>query len=821
VLQGFARNLRDASRLLWRTPTFTAIAVLSLAIGIGANATIFTVANAITLAPTPGVTAPEGLVDIGRTTEGQGFDTVSFQTYTDLRDQNDVFTGVYAVNLEPKPMSLGTDAGAERVYAELVSAGYFDVLGLRPARGTFFRTSEEQVGRPLRKAVLSHTFWVQRYQGSPSIVGRPITLNGEPFTVVGIAPERFRGTTVLTPDLWVPLTAHVRGLPSETTLRQRLNVAFIMGARLKPGVSIDQAQHSVSAFATRLQHLHPDVYRAFGLSVSPQSRVPGEAGVFAAAFLSVLMGLVGLVLLVACTNLAGLLLARAAARSREIAVRLAIGASRASLVGMLLTESLLVFAIGAAAGLGLAHLMTAFLTRAISIVPVPVALDLQLDWRVLAFTSSLALVTGLVTGVVPALQSTRTDLVTDLKTDANAPRRQRLRHALTAAQIAFGLVLMILAGLLLRALGTATSVDPGVRVAGVDVASIELALGGYADDRASDVSDAISARLSAVPGVESVGAATMIPLDGGGLGLGGLRRKGTTGPDATIDADWNIISTSYLPTLGIPITRGRNFDGTDRRGVGRVAIVNERLARRVFGDGNPLGQVLENGEFEPGRESSVEPLTIVGVAKDAKYRWLGESPRDFIYVPLAQTPTGRLSFFVRRRASLADSVSLQAPVRAALSAFDRHLPLTAFTPLTSVADTGLLPQRIAASLAGALGGVALLLSAIGVYGVTSYSVASRTRDIGVRMALGADPARVRRMVLGQALRITAIGGSLGVVMALLLSRLLAGLLFGVSPVDPVAFGVTIAALVAVVLAASLVPAQRAATVNPVVALKGD
>jgi len=815
------RHVRDAIRLLLRTPGFTAVAILSLAVGIGANTTIFTAANAIVLAPTAGIANREGLVDIGRTREGRGFDNVSFRTYADLRDQNPVFSGLYALDLEPKALSLGGDAGAERVYAGRVSASYFDVLDVPPAHGTVFHTAEEQIGVPLRKVVLSHAFWMRRFKGAPEIVNQPVVLNGESFIVVGVAPRGFQGTVVLSPDLWVPLTAHARGLPSEASLRERQNNSFIMGARLKPGVSMAQAQQWANGFMARLTEQYPDVYRSLGLAVMPSSRVPGEFGDFAGAFLSVLMGLVGLVLLVACTNLAGLLIARGASRSREIAVRLAIGASRRSLVGMLLAESLMIFAAGAAAGLVIAHWMTAALARAISTVPVPIALDLTLDWRVLAFTCGLTLVTGLVTGLAPAWQSTRANLMVDLKADANAPRRQRLRHVFTATQIAFGLVLMIMAGLLLRALQTATHVDPGFTLNNVDVASIDLTLGAYTDERAPAVVDDLSARFAAIPGVASVGTAAMVALDGGGMGLGALRRPGTSGPDASISTDWNVITPGYLPTLEIGLVRGRNFTFADRDGVGRVAIINEHLARRVFGEADPIGQVVDNGDFRPGRESTIEPITVVGVARNAKYRWLGEAPRDFIYVPLAQTPMRRVHFFIRRQAQLADSTAMLAAVRDVLKGFDRNLPLVQMMPFRQYADTGLLPQRIAASLAGSLGGFALLLAAIGIYAVTAFSVASRTREIGVRMALGADGAHVRWMVMRQALGITAIGGGAGLVIAIALSRLLADLLFGVSPLDPLSFGVTIAALVAVVMAASLVPAQRAAAIEPVLALRKE
>jgi predicted permease len=380
---------------------------------------------------------------------------------------------------------------------------------------------------------------------------------------------------------------------------------------------------------------------------------------------------------------------------------------------------------------------------------------------------------------------------------------------------------MILAGLLVRALGTATRTDPGFTIANIDVASVQLQLGGYAAERAATVADELTTRFSALPGVASVGAAAMVALDGGGMSLGDLRRAGTAGPGSSIDSDWNIVTPSYLPTLGIPLVRGRNFDTGDRTGAVRVAIVNEHFARQVFGDRDVVGQRLETGDFRPGRERSIESMTIVGVARDAKYRWIGDAPRNFIYVPVAQNPAPRLHFFLQRPPAMAAGASLQPAVRDALKQFDANLPLVLYAPFQTYADAGLLPQRIAASLAGSLGGVALLLAAIGIYAVTAFSVASRTREIGVRMALGADAGRVRRMVIGQALRISAIGGGVGLVIAVLLSQLLTDLLFGVSPLDPVSFGVTIAALVAVVMAASLVPAQRAARVEPVLALRKD
>jgi predicted permease len=812
--------LRDAVRQLVQAPLFTVTAVASLAIGIGANAAIFSIANAVLLAPTPGVTDMARLVDIGRTTGGRGFDTVSYLTYADLRDRVAAFEGVYAMRLEPAPLSLGGADGAERIYGELVSASYFDVLGLTPAAGGFFRTPEERIGVPLRKVVLSYAFWQRRFDGQPSIVGQPVVLNGDPFTVAGVAPAGFAGTTVLTPDVWVPLTSEGRGMMNLETLRSRQSVSLIIAARLKPGVSLDQARAATAAFAAELQREHPEIYRDRGFAIVPASRVPGIGPQFVVPFLSVLMGLVALVLLVACTNLAGLLLARGAARSREIAVRLALGAPRRAIFSMLLVESLVLFGAGALAALGIALGMMRLMASVLPTLPVPIALDLGLDGRVLAFTSLLALLTGVLTGAVPALQSARGDLVPDLKSDSSGRRRQRLRHVFIAAQMAACLLLIIMAGLFIRALVTATRVDAGLQIDGVDIASVDFGLGDYPDTRIAAAAEDVRQRFAAIPGVASVGTAAMVPLEGGGLGLGALRTPGTADPAAFIDTDWNVISPDFMDAVRLPLTRGRVFTGADRDGAPLAAIVNEQFARMVWPGQNAIGKTLENGDFRPGRATTIRTLTVVGVARDAKYRWLGESPRPFIYVPLAQFPMRQVHYFLRRHDS-AGAVALQPAVREALAGFDRQLPLVRMASFRQSAEVGMLPQRLAASIAGGLGAVALLLGGIGIFGVTAFAVTSRTREIGVRMALGADPRRIQRSVLWHGLRLTAIGGAVGLALAVGTAQLLTDFLFGVSPSDPLALGTTTTTLAAVALAASWIPARRAARTDPMRALRAE
>jgi predicted permease len=410
-------------------------------------------------------------------------------------------------------------------------------------------------------------------------------------------------------------------------------------------------------------------------------------------------------------------------------------------------------------------------------LPFPVHVDLTPDWRVVAFTAGLALVTSVLTGLAPALHGVRANLVTDLKSDSSGPRRQRLRQIFITAQLAFCLVLIVTAGLFLRALGTAASVPPGFDVDPIEIATVDLALSGYSDERGPVRAEDIRASVAAIPGVASAGFARMVPLDGGGLGLGGLRKAGATGPEAMIDTDWNVVSPEYLRTIGIEITAGRGFTPDDRRDRPRVAIVSERLARMVWPGEDPIGQVLENGDFRPGRASEIVRLAVVGVAKDAKYRWIGEAPAPFIYVPYAQQPMHDVNFFLRRADGSA--ASLQPAVRQALKQVDPNLPLVRMQPLRAYADLGLLPQRLAASLAGSLGVLALVLAGIGVYGVTAFAVASRTREIGVRVALGAGRGRVMRFVLWQGARLAAIGGAIGLALALGVSQLVSSLLFGV------------------------------------------
>lgn len=819
-----ARHFKNALRLFVRQPLFTATAVLSLAIGIGANATIFSVANAILLAPTAAVDAPGRVVDIGLTRANSRFDTMSYPNFQDLRDRNHTLTGMYALDFEPKPLSLGGEDGATRIYGQMVSAGFFDVLGVKPAMGAFFHANQEQLGTPLRQLVLSHAFWRHQFGADPKIAGKDVVINGDHFTIAAVAPEGFQGTTILSPDLWIPLTSYAKSMPSDNMLRGRQNQWIVAGGRLKPGVSVEEARRDLGAIMQDLRKEFPDAIGPdMAAAVVPMSRVPGEAGELITPIVAVLAAIVGLVLLLACTNLAGLLLARAAGRSREMAMRLALGASRRNLIGQLLAESIVLFLAGGIAASLLATWMTSLLWSMLPSLPVPLGVALSFDWRVMAFTFGLAIIAGLLTGLVPALNASRLDLTSSIKMDQAAPKRQRMRHVLVAAQMGLCLMLLVVASLLLRSLGAAATVDPGLRVDGVDVAAVDLTLGNYADDALPGVTEKLRTAFQTIPGVTRVAVGAMVPLDGGGMGLGAIRPKGVVDERAQIDTDWNIISPDFLPATETPIVAGRNFGTEDRKDGVLAAIVNERFAATTWPGQDPIGKQLEYGDFRKGREKEINTLTVVGVARNAKYRWVGENPRNFIYVPISQVPTQRTNFFIARDRRGNLSADLTPSVRAALRAVDPNLPLVQLRQMRSLVAVGVLPQTIAATTAGSLGILALLLAAVGLYGVMAYAVTQRTREIGVRMALGADYDRVVRMVLVQGLKLTLFGGIAGLLLAGGAAAGLssAGILFGISAFDPISFGATALVLIGVATVATYIPARRAALVDPLRALRAE
>ena len=813
MIDSWVQDARFALRLLRKSPVFTLTAALSLAIGIGGNATIFSVANALLFRAMPGLDRADRLVDVGRTRGQSGFDTVSFPNYTDLRDRATSFTGLYAHHLEPSPMSLGGPDGAERIYGVLVTPNFFSVLGTRPHLGRLLIPQDDGAPGEAAVAVLAYDLWTRRFAGDPAVIGRQITLNGYPFTGVGVAPRGFQGTTVLRGDLWVPISMLSQAMPdrSASLFTSRRAQWLFMGGRLKDGVSLEQANAELSAIAAGLEREHPDTNARMSFRTSPIAIMPGMAGLLA-GFLGLLMGLVAVLLLVACVNLAGMLLARGAARSREIAVRLAIGARPARIARQLLTETMLLFVLGGTAGLAMSGGLTALLLRVLPALPVPLSIQISTDWRVVAFTAVVSLLAALLCGLAPMLHARRTDLVPALKTDAigGTPSRLRLRNVFVVAQVTLSLVLVITALLFMRALNHAAHAPAGFTATNVDVAVLDLSLARHTAASGPLFVRGLLDQVRALPGVLSASAAADLPLDGGRMGFGSLRVPGAqaTNPDGGFDADWNIVEPGLFRTLEMRLARGRDFDARDTSTSQPVAIVNEAFARAAWPNADAIGQVVI-------AEPDVK-MTVVGIAADAQLMSIGEAAEPYIYVPLAQHYESDTNIIVKT-----SGVSVLPDLRALVRRMNPNLPVSEALSLADVTAFGTIPQRVAGAVAGTLGIVGLLLAAIGIYGVTSYAVSRRTREIGIRVALGADRAEVLNLFLKQSLALTATGVVLGAAAAALASRVLAGLLFGINALDPLAFGTASAVFATVAMAAAYIPARRALAVDPMAALRNE
>ena len=821
MLDGCLQDVRYAVRGLRRNPLFTLTAALSLAIGIGANTTIFSIANALLFKPPSGVVEASRLVDIGRSQDGQGFDNGSYPNFLDIRSRNTTLAGVYAYRFGADPMSLGGRDGAERIYGGMVSTNYFAVLGTQAFLGRLFAEHDSEQAGAAPIAVLSYQFWQRRFNGDTAVVGQTLTLNGRPFAVVGVTPAGFHGTTVLTADVWLPINmvGEVSPRRASSILTSRDSVWLVMGGRLKPGVSIGQAQAELAGIGQALEREFPNENRGKGIRVVASSPIPGN-GAPVAGFLGVLLGIVGLVLAIACANVAGILLARATARRREIAVRIAIGAGRWRLVRQMLVESTLLFLAGGAAGLALARVMTTLLVSLLPTVPVPLDIALALDGRAVGFTLGLSLIAAVLSGLAPALHVSRSAVLSGLKSDTGGPERQRLRHVFVVAQVAFSIMLVVGAGLFVRALQRAAEIDPGFDPRGLELAALDLSLGGYTEESGRLFASQLVERVRQVPGVESATLAAMVPLGLGGLGLGGLAVPGAPAVDGRrfIDADWNVVTPGYFHTMRMPLAAGRDFTDGDRDGTAPVVIVNETAARR-FWPGVPapdvVGKALLQQAERPGTPGATRTLTVVAVARDSKYRSLGEDPRPFVYVPIAQQYMSRTTIIARAT----HGQRLAPEIRGLLASLNPNLPIVAAQSFDDFASLGLVPQRIAASVSGSLGIVGLLLAAIGIYGVTAYMVTNRTREIGIRMALGAERRDAVRMVLRQGMLLTLVGAAIGLGLAAAVSRLLGSLLFGVAPADPLAYGGSALLFGIVGLVACYVPARRATQIDPMEALR--
>lgn len=812
-------DIRYALRLHARSPVFAVTAMLSLALGIGASGTIFSLTDALLLAPRAGVRAPGELVDIGRSTAGSGFDNMSHLAFRFLRDQAKTLEGMAALDFSGGPMSLSDGRSSERVFARMVSHNYFAVLGTRPALGRFFLPEEDRVAGEHPVAVLTHEFWMRRFAGDPGVLRRPLRLNNREFTVVGVAEPGFQGSSLIGTDLWVPtaMVAVARGVETASDLDNPRSVWHVAVGRMKPGVTRAQVAAELNTLMAAYKKAEPRANPRHGVAIEPMSRIPGPVRLPFLAFIGLLFALTGALLAIACSNVAGLLLARATARRREMATRRALGASRARLVAQLLTETLMLFGAAGAAGL----LATAWLVRLLAgllpALPVPIALELGVNLRVTLFAMSLALVTAVVFGLAPARHAIGGDLSRALH-DAHATadrRRLRLRHSLVVAQVALSLMLVVTTLLFLRTLQNAARLDPGFETSNIQLASLDVALSGYRGQQAVDLVERIQERIAAISGVTSVATARIIPLQGSSFGLGRVRIPGHEGAAGTdgLDADWNIVSPGYFSTIRMRIVDGRAFSATDRDGAPMVAVVNQAFAKRAWPGRPAVGQRF----MQHVSEGNERPVEVVGVVADAKYRYINDPETPFVFVPMAQQPASEVTLFVRH----AEGRAVAREIRAAVGQVEPGVPVLVVQPLEEAAALGLLPQRLAAWIAGGVGTVGLLLAALGLYGLMAFLVAQRAREIAIRMTLGASGRDMRSMVLKQAARLGLFGGAIGFALAGTAGLLVRGLLVGVPPIDPVSM-MGAGLLFAMVLAgASWIPARRAAATDPAASLKTE
>jgi predicted permease len=810
-MQSLIKDIRYALRNLVKRPGFTAVAIITLALGIGANTAIFSLVNTVLLRPLP-VPHPEQLTEVyGTLHSGADYTIQSYLNYKDYRDRNDVFSGLIAYRFAP--MSISHESRNERVWGYLVSGNYFDVLGIQPFLGRYFTPEEDKTPGSHPVAVISYGCWQKRFASNSGIVGQSLALNGHVFTIIGVAPSGFNGTEVAyAPELFVPIMMAHEIEPGSDWLESRDGDNLFVVGRLKTGVTAAQAETALRAITLQLGKEYPKENEGRGVRLLTPGLFIPDIRNSVVNFSSVLMGVVGLVLLLACVNLANLLLARATERRKELAIRLAVGASRARIVRQLVTESLLLSLAGGLGGL----LLAAWINDLVASIKLPtdIALifDLHLDWRVLAFALGVSLATGIVFSLLPALQSSKPDLVPALKDETSMAgfRRSRLRNGLVIVQVALSLVLLVCAGLVVRSLQAAQRTRPGFNPENAVALSFDLGLQGYTEEKGREFHRQLIERTQSVPGVRSVALTSVVPLtldySYSTIYVEGRSVAGSSDLPLAIP---NAISPNYFRTMEIPL-RGRDFTERDNKTASRVAIVNETFARRFFTGREAIGSRFNfSGPDKPYWE-------VIGVAGDGKYNSLGEDPKPAFYRPILRDYSTNATLVAR---TLGDSQSALAALRGELQGLDPTLPLYNVQTLTEHMSVPLFPFRMAATVLGSFGVLAIVLAAIGLYGVMSYVVAGRTREIGVRIALGAAQRDVLFLIIRQGMSLAVIGLVIGLMIAFGVAQLLAKLLFGVSAADPLTFAGVSLLLALVAVLACYIPARRATKVDPLVALR--
>jgi len=803
-------------RMLRKSPGFTAVVVLTLAFGIGANATIFSFINELLLRPPSGVAEPNRLISIWNRLPDGNVMQFSYPDYQFYRDHNQVFSNLIAFSSDPERASWTENDQSSVIFVHIVTANYFSTLGVNPLMGRAFLPNEDAHPGSDSILILSYKFWRDRLGGAPDILGKTLTLNNHAFTVVGITPRNFANLRPeFETDAWAPISMQQELSPGMDLLSDRHGYWIFAVGRLKPGVTGAQAQANLNVVANLLDRKNADPDRkGWGVVVFPNSGIDPGGRVYIVTFSALLMVLVGLVLLIACANAASLLLARASSRWREMTIRAALGAGRSRILRMVLTESVLVSLIAGGLGIWLSiwsgRLILMLKPSMLSFLN----FDLPLDWRVIWFTVLISILTGTIFGLAPAMHCSKVDVAERLKTESmGSQQKSRFRDSLVVVQVAVCLVLVIGASLCVRSLLNARSIDPGFAVQNRLVFDFDLRTLGYTDAQDRAFYSQLVDRVRALPGVRSASVTNYLPLGFESIGQR-VQIEGRS-PEASkwLGAGAMSVGPDYFETMGIPLLLGREFTEADNENSLSVVIVNQEFVRRYFPGEDAIGKRISTK-----KDANQNPIwsEVVGVVKTGKYGSLRESPQPFLYHPFSQGFDPRATLVVES----SGDTRLQIPaVRQVIQSLDPAVLILDSQTMNDYMTLPLFFARITGVLLGVFGGLALALAMVGLYGVIAYSVAQRTREVGIRVALGANRATVLLLVIGQGLKLTLIGAAIGLVAAFVVTRLIQSLLFGISATDPVSFAAATLLLVAIACFACYLPARSAARVDPMIALR--